>query len=79
MNAVDNHVHDADKYFQIAKTMKFGDYLSLIEAGPTDLRLFLFDIFKKQKTIKTDAAVNRKLLRQAFEDSAKGIDELINR
>ncbi len=44
---VDNHIHDADKYFQIAKTMKFGDYLSLIEKGPTDLRIFLFDIFKK--------------------------------
>jgi uncharacterized damage-inducible protein DinB len=37
------------------------------------------DIFKKLKSMKTGAPVNRKLLRQAFEDSAKGIDELIDR
>ncbi|WP_342088359.1 cupin-like domain-containing protein [Dyadobacter sp. OTU695] len=51
---VDNHIHDADKYFQIAKTMKFGDYLSLIEKGPTDLRIFLFDIFKKIPELADD-------------------------
>jgi len=51
---VDNHMHDADKYFQIAKTMKFGEYLSLIEKGPTDLRLFLFDIFKKAPSLTED-------------------------
>lgn len=42
----DNHVHDAKTYYQAAKTMPFGDYLTLIEQGPTDLRIFLFDIFK---------------------------------
>lgn len=42
----DNHIHDTKKYFQTAKTMPFGEYLTLIERGPTDLRIFLFDIFK---------------------------------
>ncbi|WP_025763359.1 cupin-like domain-containing protein [Dyadobacter tibetensis] len=51
---VDKHMHDADKYFQIAKTMKFGEYLSMIEKGPTDLRIFLFDIFKKVPELADD-------------------------
>ena len=51
---VDTHIPDFDKYFQIAKTMKFGDYLSLIEKGPTDLRIFLFDIFKKIPELAED-------------------------
>lgn len=28
------------------KAMTFGEYLSLVEAGPTEYRLFLFDLFK---------------------------------
>ncbi len=51
---VDKHMHDADKYFQIAKTMKFGDYLDVIQKGPTDLRIFLFDIFKKVPALAND-------------------------
>ncbi len=51
---VDKHMHDADKYFQIAKTMKFGDYLTMIQKGPTDLRIFLFDIFKKVPELAND-------------------------
>ncbi|GHB56580.1 cupin-like domain-containing protein [Persicitalea jodogahamensis] len=51
---VDNHIHDPDKYFQNAATMPFGEYLSLIEKGPTDLRIFLFDIFKKIPELNAD-------------------------
>ena len=36
------------------RVMKFGDYLSLIEKGPTDLRIFLFDIFKKIPELADD-------------------------
>lgn len=36
----DTIVNTADEY------MKFGDYLSLIESQPTQLRIFLFNIFK---------------------------------
>lgn len=50
----DNNVHNTTTYFQVAKTMKFGDYLTLIENGPTDLRIFLFDIFKKVPSLKDD-------------------------
>jgi len=45
---IDKNYHDPKKYFQIAKTMKFGQYLDLIKSNkPVDLRIFLFDIFKK--------------------------------
>jgi uncharacterized damage-inducible protein DinB len=37
------------------------------------------DIFKKYKAIGKDTPFNRKSLRRAFEDSAKGIDELLIR
>lgn len=50
----DKHIHDPDKYFQPAKIMSFGDYLSLIEKGPIDLRIFLFDIFKEAPELKND-------------------------
>lgn len=35
------------------------------------------DIFKKYQAIDKEAAFNKKILRKAFEDSAKGIEELI--
>jgi hypothetical protein len=44
---IDKNYHDPDNYFKLAKKMKFGEYLDLIEEGPVDLRIFLFDIFKK--------------------------------
>jgi hypothetical protein len=50
----DNNVHNSKSYYQAAKTMRFGDYLSLIEKGPSDLRIFLFDIFKKAPELKSD-------------------------
>jgi hypothetical protein len=33
-------------YMSPSQTMRFGDYLTLIENEPTDLRMFLFNIFK---------------------------------
>ncbi len=50
----DNNVHSSKSYYQAARTMRFGDYLSLIEKGPSDLRIFLFDIFKKAPELKQD-------------------------
>lgn len=50
----DNNIHKTDRYFQAAKTMKLGDYLTLIENGPTELRIFLFDIFKKVPSLTAD-------------------------
>jgi len=35
-------------------TMKFGDYLDLVQAGPTSRRLFLFNIFKHKKELYKD-------------------------
>src|SRR6266487_4028230 len=35
------------------------------------------DIFKKYKTLDKEAAYNKKSLRKAFEESGKGIEELI--
>lgn len=37
------------------------------------------DIFKKYKVLDKEAAFDRKGLRKAFEDSAKGIEELLSR
>lgn len=51
---IDKNYHDTKKYFQIAKTMKFGEYLDLIQGGPVDLRIFLFDIFKKRPELAND-------------------------
>lgn len=42
------------KYMASETTMKFRDYLELIEAGPTDYRLFLFNIFKHAPELKKD-------------------------
>jgi hypothetical protein len=35
-------------------TMKFGDYLDLVQAGPTTRRLFLFNVFKYKKDLFND-------------------------
>lgn len=50
----DNNVHKTDTYFKAAKTMLLADYLTLIENGPTELRIFLFDIFKKVPSLADD-------------------------
>ncbi len=41
-------VNGADDY------MKFGDYLDLIQKGPVELRIFLFNIFNYAKDIRSD-------------------------
>jgi hypothetical protein len=51
---IDKNYHDPKKYFQIAKKMPFGEYLDLIQGGPVDLRIFLFDIFKKIPELAND-------------------------
>ncbi len=50
----DKSIHQSATYFHPATIMKFGDYLTLIENGPTELRIFLFDIFKKSPELKND-------------------------
>lgn len=41
-----NDFHEAGKYYMASKRkMKFGDYLTLIENEPTELRMFLYNIF----------------------------------
>ena len=37
--------------------MKFGDYLDLIASGPTKIRLFAFNIFKADSSLKKDLIV----------------------
>lgn len=35
-----------EKYMSPDRVIPFGDYLDIIQAGPTDLRIFLFNLFK---------------------------------
>lgn len=42
------------KYMSAETTMKFGTYLELIDSEPTDLRLFLFNIFKHAPELRND-------------------------
>lgn len=41
-------------YLTPTKKMAFGDYLDIIEAGPTDLRMFLYNILKEAPELKND-------------------------
>ena len=41
-------------YMSVKKTMKFGDYLTIIENEPTELRMFLFNIFKHAPELVDD-------------------------
>ena len=41
-------------YLSAKKEMKFGDYLTLIENEPTELRMFLFNIFKHVPELMND-------------------------
>ncbi len=48
-----NFIRPGKNYMAADRTMKFGDYLELIEANEqTDLRLFLFNIFKHAPELK---------------------------
>jgi len=40
----DNNFHKTDSFFQPAKTMKFGAFLTLIINGPTHFRIFLLKV-----------------------------------
>lgn len=52
---IDKSYHDPKKYFQVAKTMNLADYLDLVKSNePVDLRIFLFDIFKKIPELAED-------------------------
>jgi hypothetical protein len=42
---------DDRSYKKAPKTMKFGDYLELIQEKPTTKRLFLFNVFKHKKEL----------------------------
>jgi len=45
---------DDRSYKGAENKMKFGDYLDLVQAGPTSKRLFLFNVFKHKKDLFND-------------------------
>lgn len=45
------------KYMQASQTMPFRDYLSAIQAGPSNWRLFLFNLFEHVPALKDDFKV----------------------
>lgn len=50
-----NDFHEAGKYYMTAKRhMKFGEYLTMIENGPTELRMFLYNIFEHAPELVKD-------------------------
>lgn len=50
-----NDFHQAGKYYMTPKRkMKFGDYLTLIQQGPTELRMFLYNIFEHAPELAQD-------------------------
>ncbi len=50
-----NDFHQAGKYYMTSKRkMKFGDYLTLIENEPTELRMFLYNIFDHAPELAND-------------------------
>ena len=49
-----NHARPGKNYLAAEKTMPFGEYLDLLEAGPTDLRIFLWNIFKAAPELRRD-------------------------
>ena len=51
----DNNFRKAGKgYLTPTKEMRFGDYLDLIQSEPTELRMFLFNIFKHAPELAKD-------------------------
>ena len=50
-----NDFHEAGKYYMTPREkMKFGDYLTMIENGPTELRMFLYNIFEHAPDLVKD-------------------------
>lgn len=45
---------DSKSYKNADMTMKFGEYLNLLQSGPTQKRIFLFNIFKYLPNMKKD-------------------------
>ncbi len=45
---------DSKSYKNADMTMKFGEYLNLLQSGPTQKRIFLFNIFKYLPKMKKD-------------------------
>jgi hypothetical protein len=44
---------------QAGETMRFGDYLDLIEKGPTVSRLFLFNLLRERPDLKKQLTINK--------------------
>ena len=53
----DNFRASGKDYLVSRKKMKFGDYLELIQTEPTDLRMFLFNIFKHAPELVNDIKI----------------------
>ncbi len=54
----DNNFRKPGKgYLTPTKHMPFGDYLALIQQGPTELRMFLYNIFKHAPELTSDFAM----------------------
>jgi len=49
-----NHAQPGKYYLAAEKTIPFRDYLELLETGPTDLRIFLWNIFKSAPELRRD-------------------------
>jgi hypothetical protein len=53
-----NDFHKAGKGYMAPKVhMRFGDYLDLIQAGPTELRMFLYNIFQHAPEMVKDIKI----------------------
>lgn len=54
----DNSFREAGKDYLVSKqSMKFGDYLELIQTEPTELRMFLYNIFKHAPELVNDIKI----------------------
>ncbi len=53
-DAEGSKVHDDRSYKKAPLKMKFGEYLDLVQQGPTSKRLFLFNVFKHKKELFDD-------------------------
>ncbi|MCJ0741315.1 cupin-like domain-containing protein [Pedobacter montanisoli] len=59
----DNSKADPSKPINAAVAkMKFGDYLDLIQREPTELRIFLFNMFKKAPSMVNDVKIPKHLI-----------------
>jgi hypothetical protein len=62
VNLMDNSKADPSKPINASvATMKFGDYLDLIKSKPTELRIFLFNLFKHAPSMVDDVVIPKDL------------------